>query len=201
MRGIVAVALAGLVATTLGAPARAGSLTYADHAGDATQVRDNDLPRPSDPELDLLEVDWSTTADELIITTSLGAIGEPVASNGWAVAHYLDYEGIRFEILVQDSGTPTDALFGDGVYLRVAGDSRTEYPCVCRTYSEADTARVTVHVELHSLGTAVRFIDPRIPRPRAGSTFTELETVSYRTVGFLLSADGAAPPPDTTFVV
>ena len=182
-------------------PARAGSLTYADNAGDATAVRDTNLPRPSDPELDILEVAWSTTADDLIITTELESIGEPVGSNGWAVAQYLDYEGIRFEILVQDVSTPSDQVFGDGVYLRVAGDSSTEYPCVCRTYSEPATAKVTVHVELHSLGTAARIIDPRLPRPRAGATFSDLETVSYRMAGFLLSADRAAPPPETTFVV
>ena len=197
---LLAAGLVGALAlSTL--PAQAGPLAYPDPAGDATAVDDANPPRPSDPELDLLDVSWSTTSDELVVSTTLGAIGEPVASNGWAVAHYFTYEDIRFELLVQDVGTPSSAVFSDGVYLRVAGDSSTEYPCVCRFNVEPGAARVRVHIELHSLGSAVRFIDPSTPRPGAGSTFTSLETISSRVVGFLFAADHAAPPPETIFVV
>lgn len=80
--------LAGLLLTPT--PTRASSLSYSDQPGDATAIGDTDLPRPSDPQLDLLEISWSTTADELAIDTRVGELDEPVASNGWAVAHYLD---------------------------------------------------------------------------------------------------------------
>lgn len=193
--------LAGLVLLS-SAPTRAGDASYSDPAGDATAVDDQHPPRSSDPELDLLNASWSTTADELVITTSLTAMGAPVASDGWAVAHYFDYEGIRFEVLIQDVGTATSTAIGpDGVYLRLAGDNSTEYPCVCGFSADAERARVTVRVELHSLGTAVRFIDPRIPRPTAGSRFTDLHTISYRVAGFLLAADRAAAPEGTSLVV
>lgn len=184
------------------APSRAGGASYADPAGDATAVDDQHPPRSSDPELDLLNASWSTTADELVVTTSLTALGSPVASDGWAVAHYFDYEGIRFEVLIQDVGTLTSTAIGpDGVYLRIAGDNSTEYPCVCGFSTDANQARVTVRVELHSLGSAVRFIDPSLPRPRAGSRFTGLSTTSYRVAGFLLAADKAVAPEGTSLVV
>ncbi|MBW3537558.1 MAG: hypothetical protein KY395_07305 [Actinobacteria bacterium] len=200
-RRVFGLVLVLVAAAALATPVKAGSLTYTDPGGDATAVDNYDPPRPSDPELDILEVAWSTTAEELVITTTLETIGEPIASNGWAVAHYLDYEGIRFEILVQDVGTPSDAVFGDGVYLRRAGDSSTEYPCVCRTFSEPETAQVHVFVELHSLGSAARFVDPRIRRPGPGAIFSDLETVSYRILGALFASDRAEPAPDTNFVV
>lgn len=182
-------------------PARAGSLSYADAAGDATAIGDTDLPRPSDPELDLLDVSWATTPDELVVNTTLSALGEPVASNGWAIAHYFDYEDISFEIVVQDNGVPSSAAFPDGIYLRVAGDSTTEYPCVCRYTLHSDKAQVTTMVELHSIGSAVRALDPRTPRPMAGSTFSALNTTSYRVAGFLLAADRAAAADGVTLVV
>ena len=184
------------------APSRAGALSYADPAGDATAVATTDVPRSSDAELDLLNTAWSTEPDELVITSTLTAVGEPVASDGWAVGQYFDYEGIRFEVLIQDVGTATNTAIGpDGVYLRVAGDSSTEYPCVCRFSADPDRARVTVRVELHSIVSAVRSIDPRLPRPVAGAQFTELHTTSYRVAGFLLAADEAAAPEGTSLVV
>ncbi len=184
------------------APSRAGTLSYADPAGDATAVAGNDVPRSSDAELDLLKASWSTTSDELVVTASLTAMGAPLASDGWAVAHYFDYEAIRFEVLIQDVGMATSTAIGpDGVYLRVAGDSSTEYPCVCGFNTNPDQATVTVRVELHSIGSAVRAIDPRLPRPAAGSQFTDLHTISYRVAGFLLAADEAFAPEGTFLVV
>ena len=184
------------------APSRAGTLSYADPAGDATAVGESDLPRSSDPELDLLDASWSTTSDELVVTASLTAMGDPLASDGWAIAHYFVYEGINFEVLIQDVGTATSTAIGpDGVYLRVAGDSSTEYPCVCRFTPNPDKASVTVRVELHSIVSAVRAIDPSLPRLAAGSQLTDLLTTSYRVAGFLLAADKAFAPEGAILVV
>lgn len=183
-------------------PSRAGALSYNDPAGDATAIDDLKPPRSSDPELDLLEVSWSTTSDELVISTSLAKVGQPVASDGWAIAHYFDYEDIVFEVLIQDVGVATSSAIGpDGVYLRRAGDSTTEYPCVCRFSADPGRATVTVRVELHSIGSAAKVIDPRLRRPSPGSRFTDLRTTSYRVAGFLLAADHAAPKEGTVLTV
>jgi len=117
------------------------------------------------------------------------------------VAHYFDYEDIRFELVIQDVDAPTSAVFPDGIYLRVAGDSTTEYPCVCRFVPRPDQRRVTVHAELHSIGSAAKAIDPRLPRPKAGSTFTDLLTTSFRVTGFLLAADDARAAEGARLVV
>lgn len=183
-------------------PARAGAVSYPDPAGDATAVGNAQPPRPSDPELDLLHVYWSTTSEELVVTTSLAALGGPVASDGWAVAHYLDYEGIAFEVLIQDVGQATATAFGpDGVYLRLAGDPLTEFGCVCRFTASPAQSTVTVRVELHSLGSAAKWVDPSLRRPAPGSQFTELQTTSYRVAGVLLASDRAAAPEGATLVV
>lgn len=201
-RGRWAITVAAAVLLLATPPSRAGAVSYADPAGDATGVGETNPPRSSDAELDLLNVSWSTTADELVVTTSLTAMGTPLASDGWAIAHYLDYEGISFEVLIQDVGTATSTAIGtDGVYLRVAGDPSTEYPCVCGFSTDVEQARVTVRVELHSLGSAAKFIDPSLPRPSAGSQLSHLHTISYRVAGFLLAADEAVAPEGTILVV
>lgn len=183
-------------------PSRASTLSYSDPAGDATAIASTNPSRPSDPQLDLLNVSWSTTADELIVATSLTALGEPLASDGWAVAHYLEYAGIQFEVLIQDVGAATNTVFGpDGVYLRPAGDSTTEYSCVCGFTLDAKQAKVTVRVELHSIGSAARTVDPRTPRPAAGAEFTDLRTTSFRVAGALWASDHAAPAEDATLRV
>ena len=197
---VVSVTLAALLLSPT--PSRAGAVSYSDPEGDATGVYSLAPPRPSDPELDLRAVTWSTTADELIVTTSLTALGEPLASDGWAVTHYLEYAGIQFEVLIQDVGTATSTIFGpDGVYLRPANDSSTEYPCVCGFTLDAKQAKVTLRVELHSIGSAARYVDPRAPRPTAGAKFTDLRTTSFRVAGALLAADHAAPPDGATLRV
>ncbi|HUR50282.1 MAG TPA: hypothetical protein VMY88_12245 [Acidimicrobiales bacterium] len=197
-----AAALAAATMVLLSVPSRAGTLSYADPADDATAVAETQAPRPSDPELDLLDVSWSTSADELVVTTSLTALGDPAASDGWAIGHYFTYEDLRFEVLVQSSGAATSTVFGpSGVYLRPAGDSTTEYPCVCRFTAHPDRPAVTAHIELHSIVSAVRASDPSLPRPAAGSHFTELETTSYRILGVLLSADHAIAPEGASLVV
>lgn len=183
------------------APARAGSLSYSDLRDDATRVADLDPPRSSDPELDLLEVNWRTTADELVVTTTLAAAGPPPAANGWALGQYFTYNDIAFELLAQDVGSPSDQAFGDGVYLRVEGDSSTEYPCVCRFIVRPERRQVEVRAELHSIGSAARTMQPRAPRPSVGSKFSALATVSYRVAGFLLAADDAAAPAEATLTV
>ena len=199
-RLILAFALAVLLLSP--APSRAGSVSYADPPGDATAIAGLNTSRPSDSELDLLDVSWETTADELVVTTSLATLAEPVASDGWAIAHYFDYEDIRFELLIQDVGTVTATAIGsDGVYLRVAGDSRFEYPCVCRFTTKPDESRVTVTAELHSIGSAARAVDLRNSRPSAGSTFDRLQTTSYRVAGVLLAADEAFAPEESNLVV
>lgn len=201
-RGRWALTVAVLALVLAAAPAQAGSLSYTDPAGDATAVGNANPPRPSDPELDLRKVSWATTADEVVITTSLTALGSPTASDGWAIGHYFTYEDLRFEILVQDVGTATTTLIGpDGVYLRPAGDSTVEYPCVCRFILHPDRKAVTARVELHSIGSAAKTVDPRLPRPRPGSEFTKLHTTSYRVAGFLLAADRATAPEDAVLKI
>lgn len=202
MRRALPSGLAILLLVAAGAaPTRAGALSYLDPAGDATALGDVSPPRPSDPELDLLDVSWSTTSDDLVVDSTLAAIGEPIGSNGWAIAQFFHYEGIDFEVLAQDVGAPTSSVFGDGVYLRVAGDSTTEYPCVCRFIVRPDSPRVTVTVELHSIGSAVKVVDPTTPRPAVGAQFSDLRTTSYRVTGVLLAADRAAAPEGETLTV
>ena len=187
----------GLSLALLALPARpavAGGVQYTDVAGDARDVYNVKLDaRPSDPELDLRAVAWATSADELTVTTTLTAVGDPVASNGWAVSHYFDYAGFDFELLVQNSGTPSDQVFTDGVYLRNEGDSTIEYPCVCRMVVDPAKRQVTVRIELHSIGSAARAIDPRAKRPGPGSVFEISGTTTFRMAGFLLAADKAFP--------
>jgi hypothetical protein len=200
---IIASALASTLALTaaFAGQVRAGSIAYADPAGDATALGNLQSPRTSDAELDLLQVAWATTTDELVVTTRLTATGVPPASNGWAIAHYFTYEDIAFELLGQEVGTPSDLAFGDGVYLRPAEDTSVEFACVCRMVVRPESKSVEIRMELNSLGTAARTVDPRNQKPSAGSTLDELSTTSYRVAGFLLVSDRAAAPESSRLTV
>lgn len=102
---------------------------------------------------------------------------------------------------MQDIGRPSDAVFSDGVYLPAAAESTTDYPCSCRSHLQPDRSSVMVHVDLRSLGSAARAIDPTGPRLARGAEFTDLESVHYRMAGFLLAADHAVPAPGTMLIL
>src|SRR5688500_11921477 len=81
--GFVATLATGLLLA--GQPVRAGEFVLSDAADDATgldeQVRSS--PRPSDPELDILDVRYSSTATDLRIDMKLAKVGVPQASQGY----------------------------------------------------------------------------------------------------------------------
>ena len=67
-----------------GSPARAGELSLEDPAGDATGLGEvESTPRPSDPELDILNVKYASTPTELRIDLKMAKIGHPVGSIGY----------------------------------------------------------------------------------------------------------------------
>lgn len=190
----IALAVAGLLMAGLALPVRAGGVEYSDPAGDARDVHNLEVPsRPSDEELDLLSVRWSGSSDELVVSTRLATIGEPSASNGWAVSHYFEYSGMDFELLGQSMGVPSEQVFPDGVYLRDRYDPNIEYPCVCRMVVDDQRAEVTVRIELHSIGSAARTSNPRAARPGPGAVIEVAGTTSFRAAAFLLAADRAFP--------
>ncbi len=183
-RSLVALMVGVTLILVVPMPARASGVQYADPADDARDVHNLELDaRSSDPELDLLEVRWASTAEELVITTKLKAVGEPVASNGWALSHFFEYGAMEFELLGQEMGTPSERAFPDGVYLRGRYDSSVEYACVCRMTIDRAKTEVTVRIELNSIGSAVRTQDPRAKRPGPGSVIEVVSSRSFRAAG------------------
>ena len=195
--------LALLIAVPIGpSPARAAGLSYQDAAGDATELFEVQTPRPSDPELDVLQVDWSTSAEALTIVTRFTELGEPVASNGSAYIQSFVYEGVRYEFLQQVSGSPTSQVFPSGLYFRPTDDPTTEFGCAsCSARFDFTAKTLTITAGLKSMAAAFREYQPEAPKFGAGSILEAPITTTQRFLGLLLTADHASPPAGTRLVV
>ena len=203
IRRLMGVLTAAIVLSSLlgQSPARAGGLAYEDSAGDATEIFEVDTPRPSDPELDVLHVDWSTSVDTLTIVTRLTELGEPIASNGSAYIQSFVYEGERYEFLQQVSGSPSNQVFPAGLYFRPTDDPVREFSCSCSARFDFTGKTLTITASLKSMAAAFREYQPDAPRFGPGSVIEAPITTTQRFLGLLFTADHAQPPAGTRLVV
>ena len=191
-----------LIAPIVSAPVKAGGLAYEDAAGDANELFEVATPRPSDPELDVLHVDWSTTAVALTIVTRFTELGEPLASNGSAYIHSFVYEGQRYEFLQQVSGSPSDSVFPAGLYFRPTDDPTTEFSCSnCSARFDYSAKTLTITAGLKSMAMAFREYQPDAPRFGRDSVLEAPITTTQRFLGLFFTADHASPPAGARLVV
>ena len=198
---IPAVALGGLF---VGQPVRAGELIVADPAGDATGLHDEvrSSPRPSDPELDILDVKYASTATELRIDMKVAKVGVPQASQGFTYRVRFGHGGSDWEFLYQVLDIPgfNQPLFT----LRpgTAEGSQESIACKCSGKINGKTATLEIRADIASLSRAIRTYSPGSPPIQSGTKFSNLSNVTDRINAFLLMpSDWAEPPAGASFTV
>jgi hypothetical protein len=201
---VVLIAGSALVLGVTGLPAYAGQLTIPDPAGDATGIDSmvRSTPRPSDPELDILNVSYATTPTELQIDMKVAKVGVPVASQGFTYRVRFGHGGKDYEFLYQVLDLPgfNRPLFA----LRPGGaeGSQTTIACRCSGKVNGKTATLEIRAEINSLSRGIRAHSPGAPPIGPGTKLTNLVNVTDRLTAFLLfPADYAEAKSGTTFTI
>ena len=198
----VAAATVGLLLA--GQPVRAGELVVPDPADDATGLAEEvrSSPRPSDPELDILEVRYGSTATELRIDLKINKVGIPQGSQGFTYRVRFGHGGSDWEFLYQVLDVPgfNQPLFT----LRPGGaeGSQESISCRCSGKINGRTATLEIRAEIKSLSRAIRAYDSDAPPIQPGTKLERLTNVTDRLTAFLLiPSDWAEPPAGATFTI
>ena len=204
-RRLIAVVSAGMLGLLLGGqPVRAGELVVPDPADDATGLAEEvrSSPRPSDPELDILEVRYGSTATELRIDMKVAKVGVTQASQGFTYRVRFGHGGADWEFLYQVLDVPG---FNQTYFtLRPGGaeGSQDSIACRCSGKVNGKTATLEIRAEIASLSRALQSHTPGTPPIKAGTKLENLNNVTDRlTALLLLPADWAEPAGGAGFTV
>lgn len=191
--GTVLLAVALLMA---GSPAQAGEFNLPDPAGDATGVFVvESTPRPSEEEVDILGVKYTTTANELQIDVKMAKVGVPVGSIGFAQRVGFTHSGVRYHFLHQVTDA-AGALTGNFFALR---QGSTEIPCKCSGKINGKTATLEIRADIASLSRALKSFNADSAPIGPGTEFTALTNSADRVMGVaLVAVDYADAAPEAT---
>ena len=185
-----------------GSPAQAAELSFADDEGDASgfAVVPSNPVVPSEPRLDLLKVNYTTTGDALLVTAQLKEFGIADASNGSTFRWYFTYNGIAYNIAQQMPGNGGENILASGP---VFWKGSTNLGCGrCSVKNDGKNNTVGVLVPFKSLSSGMKSADPDQPPVGPGSKFEGLRAISQRAVGLVTAtSDSADPPEGTTFTL
>jgi len=190
---VAAVVALGMVS----GPAQAGEFKIPDRAGDATGVDTvESTPRPSDPELDILNVAYSSDGKQLKIDLKMAKIGQPVGSAGYTYRVNFTHGGTQYQFLYQVLEGP----FAPGFFFRsgAAGDRVT---CKCSGTVNGKTATLEIRADIASMSRGIKAFDSSAPPIGPGTKFTNLNNSADRILGLLISADRANAKPEQAFVI
>lgn len=201
MRKVLTSATCLLVAVGLllgGSPARAGELSVADPKGDATAVGDvESTPRPSDPELDILAVRYSSDAKELRIDMKMAKIGQPVGGIGFTYRLNFTHGATDYQFLYQVLAVPG---IDQPAFILRSGATGDDVACRCSGKVNGKTATLEIRADIASLARGMKAFDSAAPPIGPGTKFTALTNTADRIVGCcLIAADHANPPAPATF--
>lgn len=187
-----------------GQPVRAGELVVPDPADDATGLAEEvrSSPRPSDPELDILEVRYGSTATELRIDMKVAKVGVPQGSQGFTYRLRFGHGGSDWEFLYQVLAVPGFEQPYFTLRPGAAEGSQDSIACKCSGKINGRTATLEVRAEIASLSRAIQAYAPGTPPIKSGTKLENLSNVTDRLTGFLLlPADWAEPPEGAGFTV
>lgn len=182
-----------LVVTALAGPARAGEVSFNDPEGDATGISSvPSSPRPSDRELDILRVTFTSSAEALTAVVKYVVNGTPPAATGSTRTVSFTYEGAEYSFRFQSPQPPADAVSATGFFFRKGA---TTIPCSrCSGKFDGKNNSLIFTAEYKSMHAGMRSEDPKVPPIAPGKKISGLKADSFRTVGLAaLTSDSAAP--------
>lgn len=188
----------GLTLTT--GPAQAAEYSFPDAADDATGLTVESTPRSSDPELDILSVQFSSDATSLSAVVKLAALGTPAAATGATRTAGFTYEGAEYWFRFQAPQAPMDTVVASGFFFRKGADT---IPCGrCSGKLDAKTNSVRFTAEFKSMTAGMKSMDSGVTPIGPGSKITALTSETYRTIANTAHmADAAVPPGELEFAL
>ena len=204
MRKLCALITAALGLVLVVQPVRAGELVLPDPAEDATGLSEDvrSSPRPSDPELDILEVKYGSTATELRIDMKVAKVGVPQGSQGFTYRVRFGHGGADWEFLFQVLAVPGFEQPYFTLRPGSAEGSQDSIACKCSGKVNGRTATLEIRAEIASLSRAIQSYKAGTPPIKPGTKLENLSNVTDRLTGFLLlPADWAEPAEGATFAV
>jgi len=192
-------AVAAVVALVMvSGPVRAGEFKIPDPAGDATGFEAvESTPRPSDPELDILNVAYSSNGKDLKIDLKMAKIGQPVGAAGFTYRVNFAHGGTQYQFLYQVLVPP----FNTPVFVLRSGATGDDVVCKCSGKINGKTATLEIRADIASMSRGIRAFDPSAPPIGPGTKFTNLNNSADRILGLLISADLANAKPEQAFVI
>ena len=182
------------------APAQAAEYSFKDAAGDATGFQAESTPRPSDPELDILSVTFSSDDKSLTAVVQLEALGTPQGATGATRTAGFTYEGSEYWFRFQAPQPPADNVAASGFLFRKGADT---IPCGrCSGKLDPKTKTVRFNAEFKSMTAGMKTMDPDIAPIGPGSKITALTAETYRSIVLLAPyVDGATPAGEVELVL
>jgi hypothetical protein len=197
-KAALALATAGVAVVLLPGPAQAGEFKIPDPAGDATGVHTvESTPRPSDPELDILNVAYFSDGKDLKIDLKMAKIGQPVGSAGYTYRVNFTHGGTQYQFLYQVLEGPFNT---PGFFFR-SGAAGNEVTCKCSGKVNGKTATLEIRADIASMSRGIKAFDSSAPPIGPGTKFTKLNNSADRILGILVAADLANAKPEQAFVI
>ena len=186
--------LVGAIGLAVLAPGvSAGEASFPDAQGDATGVSDVPTsPRPSDKELDILKVSFTSSADSLTTVVKYSALGAPPAATGSTRTVSFTYEGAEYTFRFQSPQPPMDNVAAVGFLFRKGS---TTIPCGrCSGKFDAKNNSLVMTAEFKSMHSGMKSEDAKVPAIGPGKKISGLRANTFRTVGLAaLTSDTAQP--------
>jgi hypothetical protein len=174
-------------------PAGQPELRWTDAAADATGFfGESSTPRPSDPELDILEARYSFSGSNLVTSVKVEQIGMPFWSNA-SVFRFHFRSGKDSYYLQSVIGTSAEylILFFDGggpTFSRVSAAGRETLECECRATFDFEKDTATISISKQSLMKAVN-----VPVGHLDLRDLRVETLGHQPTTYWSSDTAPAP--------
>ena len=197
-KAALSLAALGVALVFVSGPVQAGEFKIADPAGDATGVNAvESTPRPSDAELDILNVAYFSDGKQLKIDLKMAKIGQPVGAAGYTYRVNFTHGGTQYQFLYQVLVEP----FNTPLFILRSGTTGDEVVCKCSGKVNGKTATLEIRADIASMSRGIKAFDPSAPPIGPGTKFTNLNNSADRVLGLLISADLANAKPEQAFVI
>ena len=210
-RLLLAVVAAALIASSVGAPANAGTLEWTDDKDDATDFLLAAGAAPNEPTLDIVKTTMASDDKNLTWEIHIAELAEsPAIAPGYFFRFNFAYEGQGFAFRAGKD------LIGENLQFRVSTDQiGFNLPCEeCTVKYDLDASKVVLTVPIKSLiagvaaadtdCTGCRDVPPPAPLPplAKGAELTGLNiNAQYYYVRTTPNADTSAAPDGSVFVL
>lgn len=192
---LVVTLLSCLSAAALTAPGSAApAVEWADPAGDANGLPEvESTPRPSDPELDVLNVTFNRRGDSLVASLRLERLGIAPGSFGSVYRWYFTLKDAEYYFMARSATPEYDQLYySTPAFYQVdpLGVEDVELRCDCKAIFDSKTNTVSFAIKWDGIKKTIK-----------GGELTNLYALTFRRYSLFIDADTARAPEKASFTL